>query len=161
LIVFSECAQPEVPRLTRIDDHVYWGRQPKDDDFAGLAQAGIRTVLDLRGGRFHKPRERTLVEATGMHYISVRLSGFFEPHNQQIAQILAVLVDPARWPVFVHCRRGDDRLGMVIACYRVAHDGWTSQAALREAEHLGLSRFEVLMRRYIRRFDPSRAQFTR
>ncbi len=144
--------------IHRIDEHVYRGRQPKGGDFPELASMGIKTVLDLRGGSIHKPHEKKRVEEAGMRYISIRLSGIFEPHDRQIAAILAVLEDPARGPVFVHCRRGDDRLGTVIACYRMHHDHWTNQQALDEASQLGLSRFEVLMRRYIRHFDPGRVQ---
>ena len=117
---------------------------------------GIKTVLDLRGGFIHKPHERKLVEAAGMHYISLRLSGFWEPKDRQIAQILTILEDPSRKPIFLHCRRGDDRVGMVVACYRMVRDHWTNQQALAEAKHDGISRFEVLMRRYIRHFNPER-----
>jgi tyrosine-protein phosphatase SIW14 len=158
LLVVCVSAQGEVANLRRIDDHVYRGRQPKHADFADLAHMGIKTVLDLRGGAIHKPKERKWVQAAGMHYVSIRLSGLFPPKKQQMAQILALLEDPARGPVFVHCRRGDDRAGMVIACYRIAHDHWTNRKALEEARQVGLSRWEPLMRRYILRFDPSKLQ---
>jgi hypothetical protein len=55
-------------------------------------------------------------------------------------------------------KRGGDRVGLVIACYRMAHDGWTNEQAFQEASDLGLSRWEVLMRRYIRGFNPSRVR---
>jgi tyrosine-protein phosphatase SIW14 len=145
-------------QIHRIDDRVYRGRQPKEGDFAELAHMGIKTVLDLRGGMLHKPRERKWVEAAGMQYVSVRLSGLFPPKERQMATILALLQDRARGPVFVHCRRGDDRAGMVIACYRIAHDRWTNQRALDEARSLGISRFEPLMQRYIEKFDASKMQ---
>jgi tyrosine-protein phosphatase SIW14 len=147
-----------VPHLYRIADQIYRGNQPQDGEFAGLADRGIKTVLDLRGGFFHAPRERKLVESAGMRYVSVRLSGIFPPRDQQIVQILKVLQDPASLPVFVHCKRGGDRVGLVIACYRMAHDGWTNEQAFQEASDLGLSRWEVLMRRYIRGFSPSRVR---
>jgi tyrosine-protein phosphatase SIW14 len=143
-------------RLRRIDDHVYGGRQPKEANFAALKRMGIRTVLDLRGGSIHKPRERKWVEAAGMHYFSVRLSGIFPPEKPQIAKILALLEDPTLGPFYVHCRRGADRVGMVIASYRIAHDRWTNQQAFDEARGFGLNRFELLMKRYIRTFDPAK-----
>ena len=158
LVAAGWSARAEISHLYRVNDHIYRGRQPKKEDYAELARMGIKTVLDLRGGRFHKPRERKLVEGAGMHYVSIRLSGLFPPKSQQIARILALLEDPERGPVFVHCRRGDDRVGLVIACYRIAHDHWTNQRALAEASRMGISRFEVLMRRYIRRFDASTAR---
>jgi protein tyrosine/serine phosphatase len=156
LLAAGGSAHAELTHIYRIDDHISRGRQPKKADFAELAQQGFKTVLDLRGGPIHKPHEQKIVEAAGMHYISIRLSGIWEPKDKQIAQIVAVMEDPARWPVFMHCRRGDDRLGLAIACYRIAHDHWTNQRAFDEACHDGLSHFEVLMRRYIRHFDPAR-----
>jgi protein tyrosine/serine phosphatase len=158
LLFLAHPAATEIRQLHRIDDHIYRGRQPGRADFPELAKMGIKTVLDLRGGPLHKPAEQRVVEATGMHYISLRLSGIWEPHDEQMAQILAVMQDPSRWPIFLHCRRGDDRLGMVIACYRMVNDHWTNQQALDEAGHLGLSHFEVLMRHYIRNFDPAKVK---
>ena len=64
--------------------------------------------------------------------------------------------DPAYTPVLVHCRRGADRVGLLIACYRIAHDHWTNEEALAEACRYGLSPLEILMRSYIRHFDPAR-----
>jgi len=156
LLAFSVSAQAEVHHLFRVDDHVYSGTQPNSGDFPELARMGIRTVLDLRGGPIHKPREQKTVEAAGMQYLSIRLSGFWEPKDRQIARILAVLQDPARGPVFIHCRRGHDRTGMVVACNRMAHDHWTNAQALEEARYHGLFPLELLMRRYIQKFDPSR-----
>jgi tyrosine-protein phosphatase SIW14 len=156
LMAAGVSAHAELSHVYRIDDHISRGRQPKQAEFAELAQQGFKTVLDLRGGPIHKPHEKKVVEAAGMQYISIRLSGIWEPKDAQIAQILGVMQDPARWPIFMHCRRGDDRLGMAIACYRIAHDHWTNQRAFDEACQDGLSHFEVFMRRYIRHFDPSR-----
>lgn len=158
VLMSSVAAVAEISHLRRVDDHVYRGRQPDKAGFAELKKMGIKTVLDLRGGPIHEPRERRDVEAAGMQYISMRLSGIWEPKDQQIANILAVLENPARWPIFIHCRRGDDRVGEVIACYRMAYDHWTDKQAMDEARQDGISRFEPLMRAYVRHFDVSRVQ---
>ncbi|HKE28495.1 MAG TPA: hypothetical protein VKB88_39365 [Bryobacteraceae bacterium] len=158
-LLFLICpANAAIHKFARVNDHIFRGHQPGKDDYPELAQMGIKTVLDLRGGPIHKPGERREVEAAGMHYISLRLSGIFEPHDRQIAQILAVMQDTDRWPIFIHCRRGDDRLGMVVACYRMVQDHWTNQQAFEEASQLGLSHFEVLMRRYIHHFNVARVE---
>jgi tyrosine-protein phosphatase SIW14 len=157
-LILTACAfgQGQVRHFIRIDDHISRGRQPNKAGFEELKHEGFKTVLDLRGGPIHEPHERKVVEGLGMQYISIRLSGIWEPKDDQIARILSVMEDPARWPIFMHCRRGDDRLGLAIACYRISHDHWTNQQAFEEAIHNGMSRFEPLMRRYIRHFDPSK-----
>ena len=147
------CAQEAKPRLYRVDDNVYRGQQPTRQDISNLAKSGIRTVLDLRGVLDHKGWEKQAVEAAGMRYIRIGMSGFFAPSDRQIDKILAVLDDPTLGPIFLHCRRGADRSGVVIACYRITHDHWTNAQAMEEARQQGFSRFEVLMERYIRHFQ--------
>jgi len=154
LLTVCASAQSEGPLLYRVDDHVYRGKQPQKEDFAQLAKAGIKTVLDLRGG-IYKPWEQKVVEAAGMRYVRVGLSGVFPPTEKQIDKILAILEDSTQAPVFVHCRRGADRSGVVIACYRIVHDHWTNDQAMAEAREQGFSRLEVLMQRYVRHFHPA------
>jgi tyrosine-protein phosphatase SIW14 len=54
----------------------------------------------------------------------------------------------------VHCRRGADRTGTVIACYRITHDGWSNRKALQEATSYGMSWIEFGMQRYVLAFQP-------
>jgi len=142
--------------LYRVDAGVYRGRQPDRSDIPKLAEAGIKTVLDLRGFA-HKDWEEAAVETAGLRYVRIGLSGFFPPSTSQIDHVLAILEDPTLAPVFVHCRRGADRSGVVIACYRIVHDHWTNEEAMKEAREQGFSGLEVLMERYIRHFHTSAA----
>jgi protein tyrosine/serine phosphatase len=89
-----------------------------------------------------------------MQYVRVGLSGFFAPTCKKMNQVLTVLEDSGKAPIFIHCRRGADRSGMVVACYRIAHDHWTNVEAMQEARDDGLSRFEVLMQIFVRHFRP-------
>ncbi len=142
----------------QVDANIYRGRQPADDGFDLLAKMGIKTVVDLRGGSIHAPRERRLVEKAGMRYVTERLSGVFRPSDEAIAKLMNVLDDPNAAPIFVHCRRGADRVSEVIACYRMIHYHWTNREAFDEATALHLSRLEVLMRHFILHFDPARVK---
>ena len=87
-----------------------------------------------------------------MHYVRLPWSGYKAPDDSQIATVLSLLDDNSAWPVFVHCRRGADRTGTAIACYRIAHDHWTNQQALAEAKTFGMSSMEVAMQHFILRF---------
>ena len=121
-----------------------------DEAFAGLAKLGIKTVIDLRG----ENSERTAVERAGLQYVRMPWSGLKAPDDAQIAAVLSLLNDSGQWPVFVHCRRGADRTGTAIACYRIAHDHWSNQQALSEARTFGMSSLEVAMQHYILHFGP-------
>ena len=58
------------------------------------------------------------------------------------------------WPVFIHCQRGADRTGTVIACYRILTQGWTNAQAMKEAESLGLASFQTGKKHFILGWNP-------
>ena len=139
---------PGVPNFHQVDEHVYRGAQPHGQGFSDLAKIGIKTVIDLRG----ETSEDKEVQTAGMRYVRLPWSGYKAPTDSQISSVLALLSDNTAWPVFVHCKRGADRTGTAIACYRIVHDHWSNQEALAEAKTFGMSSMEVAMERFILRF---------
>jgi tyrosine-protein phosphatase SIW14 len=83
------------------------------------------------------------------------MKGFVAPTDEQVSKALALLDSNSDESVFMHCRRGSDRTGTVIACYRIAHDHWKNDQALKEARSYGMYSFEVGMKRYIQNFKPA------
>lgn len=145
---------PGVPNFHRVDDKVFRGGQPAGKGWNSLAKLGVRTVVDLRRESEHSSEaERRAVEAAGMRYVNVPMNGIVPPRDEQIARILALFESSSAVPVFVHCRRGADRTGTVIACYRIAHDRWPNEKALQEAKAHGMSWIELGMKHYIRKFQ--------
>jgi tyrosine-protein phosphatase SIW14 len=138
-----------VPNFHQLNNNVYRGAQPSDQGLQNLAHIGIKTVIDLResGGRSEK--ERRIVEGAGMRYISIPMSGHSAPSDQEVTRILTIFTDPTSGPVFIHCRRGADRTGTVIACYRISHDHWGNQQALEEAKANGMSWTEMAMKHFV------------
>ncbi len=144
----SPTAVPGVTNFHQVDEHIYRGAQPNGPGFTNLAKLGIKTVLDLRG----EASEDAEVSSAGMRYVHMPWSGFKAPTDSQMREVLTLLNNSSDWPVFVHCKRGADRTGTAIACYRITHDHWSTQQALTEAKSLGMSSFERAMQRYILRF---------
>ena len=142
-----------VRNFAKVDDHIYRGGEPTLVGLTELGAMGVKTVIDLRlpaeGSEFEKQEAGKLK----LKYINVPMGEFSAPTNAQVEQVLALLQDSSG-TVFVHCRRGKDRTGTVIACYRIQHDGWDNQRALEEAKEHGLSGFEHAMRSYILHFTP-------
>ncbi len=138
-----------IPNFHKVDDHVYRGAQPDEHAFSRLAGMGVKTVIDLRGPEHSQAKEKSLVEAAGMRYVSIPMSGMHTPSDEQISSALKVLNDAGAGPVFVHCKRGADRTGAVVACYRIEHDHWDSSNALREARGLGMSWYQLAIQHYV------------
>jgi tyrosine-protein phosphatase SIW14 len=147
--------QDSLPNFNMVSDQILRGGQPSDDGFKKLAGRGVKTVVDLRSLDEHSvPHEKQIVEADGMRFVSIPMKGIGAPSQEQVSKALGVLENSDNWPVFVHCRRGSDRTGTVLACYRIAHDHWKNQKALEEAKTYGLSSFERAMRNFIEHFQP-------
>jgi len=144
-----------VPNFHQVNDHVYRGAQPTAPGFQSLAKLGVKTIIDLCEPNEHATPERQTVEAAGMRYVSIPLHGMSSPSTADIAKVLALFDDPANGPVFVHCHRGADRTGTVVACYRVAHDGWNNDKALKEAKDFGMSWTEIAMKSYVKGYRPA------
>lgn len=148
--------QNPLPNFQILNDRISRGGQPTDDGFKQLAERGVKTVVDLRWTDEHSiPHEKQMVEASGMRFVSVPMKGIGAPTLEQVSRVLSVLEDSDSWPVFIHCRRGSDRTGTVLACYRISHDHWKNQKALEEARTYGLSAFERAMRKFIGNFQPA------
>jgi tyrosine-protein phosphatase SIW14 len=144
---------PGLPNFHQVNDHVYRGGQPGADGWQALAKMGIKTVIDLRRPDEHSiGEEAKLVQAANMQYFNFPMKGVVAPSGDQVAKILALL--DSKEPVFIHCKRGADRTGAVIACYRIQYDRWNSQQALSEAKFFGMAWTQVGLKRYVQSFQP-------
>jgi tyrosine-protein phosphatase SIW14 len=145
---------PGVSNFHQVDDHVYRGGVPSKQGLESLKKLGVKTVVDLLPGAERSEKEKSRAESLGLRYVNVPMNALAAPTDDQIAQALSILWSGSEGPVFIHCRRGKDRTGTVVACYRISHDHWQKKKALGEARALGLSRVELGMQHYILRFEP-------
>jgi tyrosine-protein phosphatase SIW14 len=155
-LAFAAEDPKNLPNLQIVNDNVLRGGQPTDEGIKSLAHRGVKTIIDLRLPDEHSIlHEKELVESTGMRFVSVPMKGMSAPTEEQLTSVLRILNDRNQWPVFVHCRRGADRTGTILACYRISHDNWNNRKALEEAKAYGISIFERAMRGFIERYKPS------
>lgn len=155
LAAMAGSSVPGVGNFQKVNDLVYRGAQPTDQGFQSLAKLGIHTVIDLQeSGSARAIGEEKAVKAAGMEYISVPMEGMQTPSNESVARVLTVLESGSNGPVFVHCHRGADRTGGIIACYRIEHDHWTNQKALSEARSMGMSWYQLAIQHYVQSYTP-------
>ena len=144
------------PNFQKVDDHVYRGSQPTNSGFKELVQLRIKTVVDLRDiGEHSQADEQKVVTDLGMRYVSIPMHGMSTPKDDQVAAVQALFNDTSSGPVFVHCKRGADRTGMMVAVYRISHDQWDNKKALREAKSNGMSMFERAIQHYVMDYKPA------
>lgn len=127
-----------IPGFAQVTPNLYRGHQPSQEGFENLAKMGVNIDVDLRLSR--KGNERKRVTALGMQYVSIPWF-CMRPNDQAFAKFLQLLRDNPDKKIFVHCRVGDDRVGMNIAAYRMAEQGWTADEARREMVEFGANWF--------------------
>jgi tyrosine-protein phosphatase SIW14 len=154
-VLLATLSTTGLPNFHKVDDELYRGGQPSRDGFNNLAKLGIKTVVDLRIPGGQSDHEKQVVESLGMRYIHLPLHGGDMPTQADVGRAFSILLDSSQCPVFVHCREGKDRTGMIIACYRISHDGWTNIRALAEAKSYAFREIKPAMENYIKQFQPA------
>lgn len=134
----AETRDKELPNFHEVNARLSRGGQPKPGGLKKLASRGVKTVIDLRDDDQRMADEEREAKSLGMKFFNLPLSLGGRPTREQIARALALIDAPENQPVFVHCHKGADRTGVVVAAYRITHDHWTGEQAQREADKYGM-----------------------
>lgn len=146
----SESRDRELPNFHQVNERLYRGAQPRTGGFHKLAALGIKAVINLRAADERSRAEEEEARAAGLRYFNAPMEGYVRPTDAQVEHILSLINAPENQPVFVHCKRGADRTGTIIAVYRISHDGWTSESAKAEAKRYGMRWTQIRMKDYIK-----------
>ena len=144
----GETKYKELPNFHQVDKGLYRGGQPKTGGFETLKKLGIKTIIDLRNDQGQS--ERSEAQTNGMQYFNFPMERMGKPDDETVERVLEIISNGDHQPVFVHCAKGADRTGTIIAVYRIKHDGWTSERAKAEAKSFGMAPWQVEMKNYIR-----------
>ncbi len=141
----------DLPNFFRVNDKLARGGQPKDAGFAELKKLGFKTVIDLRDDDERARRgKKKSPKPPGCGLSIMPLANWNRPSIKKISMRSSLRsIFPDNQPVFVHCRRGADRTGTVMAVYRIKHDGWNAKQASEEAEKFGIGWWQFPMRDFI------------
>jgi tyrosine-protein phosphatase SIW14 len=145
-------AQKEVrglPNFGRVTEKLYRGAQPSSDGFDALHAMGVGVVVNLREDRTEVASEKRQVESRGMKSIGIPWSANREPSSAQIVEFLDLVRNNPDTKIFVHCRRGADRTGVMIAAYRIAVEHKSVAEALSEMHRY---HYDWLFRSQLKRY---------
>lgn len=157
--VSAQNAETELPRFQHVSDRLYRGAQPLAGGLRRLRELGIDTVVNLRGPGDITRAEEAEARELGLNYFNVPLPNWGRPQDDRVRRILLIIAAPQNGRVFIHCKDGVDRTGTIVALHRVAHEGWSSHAAVAEAERNGMRRIQFWMRDYAGEYGRSNTDF--
>ena len=143
---------PGLTSVGRVAPGIFRGAQPTAEGYATLKAMGVRTVINLRT----RHGERKAVEAAGMRYVETPMSFWKNVDPAVVRMALSAMTDPANQPVFIHCSRGVDRAGVVVAVYRMEVDGWSEAEAEAEMEAFGFHEIWSQLKEFVRRYPEGR-----
>jgi protein tyrosine phosphatase (PTP) superfamily phosphohydrolase (DUF442 family) len=139
-----------LPNLHKVSPGLYRGAQPTPAGFKELKNLGVRTVINLR----EPAADRAGLQGTGLACECIPMTAF-HPRDEDVVRFLQIVARADGAPVFVHCKRGADRTGLMCAIYRIAVQGWSKEQALAEMTQGGFGfcqGYQNLVR-YIRALD--------
>ena len=143
--------------IYQVNSWLYRGGRPSQADILKLKGMGIKTILSLERGPFKKDPDRIKraqewANEAGIRFEHVPMHAIWPIRTEDIEKALAIMSVPENRPIFVHCDGGYDRVGIVIACYRVRCEGWTAEQAYEEMKQYGHNSYMLWWKWFLFRF---------
>ena len=154
----------KINNFGQMDERFYRGAQPLPDDFQSLKNLGIKTVIDLRNDPTEY--EKAAVEALGMRYVNIPMSGWRSPKDRQLEEFMKLVNDQETGAFFVHCKAGIHRTGVAGAVYRYENYGWDYEKAYKEMKNYNFTsgwvhgRLKSYVKDYAEKMEEEKANLT-
>lgn len=125
-----------------IEQDMYRSGRPAVAQLEMLAESfNIRTILSLETYALDKKYEKQAKEAAediGIEVINVPISPVGHLDKAAVKKALEALKTLPR-PILIHCYRGAERTGIVVAAYRISVGRWTYDQAIKEMDSYGFN----------------------
>lgn len=130
-----------IKNFCQVTPNILWrGGKPDKDSAAWLVEEGVRTVVNLE--LLHDDQnifEQVRLGNNEKYEVSYYRVRDWEPlpiiasnlSDEHVAEFLAIM-DQAPKPVYVHCRSGENRTGLMVAAYKVIVEGEDADTAIDE-----------------------------
>ncbi len=119
--------------LFRVTPEFWRAAQPTPTQIGRLAKQGLRTIVNLRGGREYGswPLEREACERLGVTLTEFVVRSREAPDRETI-HAAKRLFETLEYPALAHCKSGADRAGMMSALYLILHEKLPVREAMRQ-----------------------------
>ncbi len=136
----------DIPNAKTPAEGILTGGQPSVEQFEQAAQAGYRTIVNLRApGEEGSWDEAAKAEELGLRYVAIPIAGADGLNAENARKLAEVVDDPGALPVMVHCASGN-RVGGLFALKALHVDGKSAEEALAVGRETGLTRLEDAVR---------------
>lgn len=128
-----------LPRHVALSAHQHSSGQPSAEAIAGLRDAGIQTVIDLRpDAETPDLDEKSVAEKAGLNYRSLPISGAADLTRENVSKFDQLLKVSADENVLVHCASGN-RVGAMMALRAHWVEGKSAEESLAIGKAAGMT----------------------
>jgi len=111
-------------------------------------------LADERKPMFKAEADLLIQKGIAQVNVIVPLGGY--PSTEDVQNFLAIVEDPTKQPVVVHCAQGVRRTGMMVAAYQETILGWDKERVKNEMLTFGHSQRTVKdVKRFVDTYDPN------
>lgn len=135
----------------KVSPVIFRGAQPLPEGYLTLKNIGVKTIINLRS----KHSEKKEVESAGMKSIQVPMDVLKDVDIKTINSVIDMMINMDNQPVYVHCKLGQDRTGIVIAAYRMRVERWSLKEAEAEMQLFGFNDLWWELKEFIREYAKS------
>lgn len=137
-----------LPNARQPMEGVVSGGQPTAEQLAAAAEAGFKTVINLRmPGEKGSDNEAEIVDDLGMTYVHLPIKGA-EGMTEENARALDEALAAAERPAILHCGSGN-RVGGLLALRAHYVRGLEAEEALSVGRESGLTKLEPAVREHL------------
>lgn len=136
---------------------LYRSSYPHYAHFEKLADLELKTIVTLVPEPL--PFEyANFITSNGITHYHIPILANKDPDiytpDDTVCKVLELMLDPANYPMLIHCNKGKHRSGCITAAFRKV-TGWTLEACIEEYERYSKPKDRPLDKVFIDRFDPS------
>jgi tyrosine-protein phosphatase SIW14 len=142
-----------VANLYKVTDYLYRSEQPTEEGMKNLERLGIKTIINLRP--LYSDSDE--IKGTGLRVeeLSVKV---WHIEDADVVRVLRIIRKRENGPFLIHCSHGADRVGVMIAMFRVVEQEWTKGDAIQEMLNggYGFHPLWFLIPKYVKHADVER-----
>lgn len=121
-------------QFKKIDETIFIGPQPTEQDLRDAKQQGIKTVIDLRMPTETPASNAALTKNAGLDYANIPVNKIDLSANQIVQ--LDKLMKTKEGPFLLHCATGT-RAALLLSLTKAKQHRWTAERTFDEAKKMG------------------------
>jgi tyrosine-protein phosphatase SIW14 len=123
-----------------------------------LEELGVKTVINFDNLEERARKEAAHLKLFGIYTVWMPWSGWGDPSTEEVDKFLSLMKTPDLRPIWIHCKRGSERTGTMMAIWRI-DSGWPVEKAYQEMRKFEYRRFfQGHLKRYVYRYAREHGQ---